>query len=192
VTIAGLLLTGGASRRMGRNKAGLRVGAGPTLAQRTGSVLAAVAKPAVELGPGQSGLEHLPDGPVPGGPLVAIAGGVAFLRDRGFTGPALVVATDLPLLAAELLAWLAGHPFPGTVVPVVGDRPQWLCARYGSEALDAAAHLVAQGHRAVRALGGTAAVHLAPPSEWSAAVGVGEWVLTDADEPADAARLGLR
>nr|MDP9020189.1 NTP transferase domain-containing protein [Actinomycetota bacterium] len=53
--VAGLLLTGGASRRMGRDKALLAVHGLP-LAQRTAGVLAAVVAPVLEVGPGRSTL----------------------------------------------------------------------------------------------------------------------------------------
>ncbi|HZI37181.1 MAG TPA: NTP transferase domain-containing protein, partial [Acidimicrobiia bacterium] len=53
--VAGLLLTGGASRRMGRDKALLEVG-GRRLVDRAASVLAAVADPVLEVGPGWSEL----------------------------------------------------------------------------------------------------------------------------------------
>lgn len=54
-TCAGLLLTGGASRRMGADKALLEIG-GRRLADRGASVLAAVCHPVLEVGPGVSGL----------------------------------------------------------------------------------------------------------------------------------------
>ncbi|MST35182.1 NTP transferase domain-containing protein, partial [Acidimicrobiaceae bacterium USS-CC1] len=55
VDVAALLLTGGRSRRMGRDKAALVVG-GRTLAQRTADLLrrAGLGGPLLELGPGVS------------------------------------------------------------------------------------------------------------------------------------------
>ena len=55
MTPAGILLTGGASRRMGTDKATIVVG-GETLARRTARLLSAVCDPAVEVGPGASDL----------------------------------------------------------------------------------------------------------------------------------------
>ena len=40
------------------------------------------------------------------------------------TSAVLVLAVDLPFVDAALLAWLASHPAPGTVVPVVDGLPQ--------------------------------------------------------------------
>ena len=53
--VAGLLLTGGASRRMGSDKALLEV-EGRRMVDRAAAALAAVAAPVVEVGPGWSSL----------------------------------------------------------------------------------------------------------------------------------------
>ncbi|MHB8504425.1 MAG: molybdenum cofactor guanylyltransferase [Acidimicrobiales bacterium] len=189
--IGALLLTGGRSRRMGRDKATLVVG-GNTLAARTAAVLAGVdlAGPAVEVGPGVSGLVHVPDQRPGGGPLAAVATGVAALRRLDWDGAALVLATDLPHLDTCLLRWLATHPFEGSVVPVAGDRPQWLCARYDTEALDAAGTLVAAGRSALRELLSGRSSHLAAETEWAAVSPAGVSVLADVDDPSDLESLG--
>ncbi|MDA8283437.1 MAG: NTP transferase domain-containing protein [Actinomycetota bacterium] len=190
--VGALLLTGGRSRRMGRDKATLAVG-GTTLAARTAAVLrgAGLEGPALEVGPGVSGLPHLPDGRRGAGPLAAVATGAAALRSLGWSGPALVVATDLPLLDTGVLRWLAGHPCEGSVVPVAGERPQWLCARYAGEALAGAEALAAAGNRAMRDLVAGRPLHLAAPAEWAAASPAGPAVFADVDEPPDFQRLGL-
>ncbi len=177
---------------MGRDKATLAVG-GTTLAARTAAVLhdAGVEGPALEVGPGVSGLPHLPDGRPGAGPLAAVATGAAALRRLGWTGPALVVATDLPLLDTGLLRWLTGHPCEGSVVPVAGGRPQWLCARYAGEALAGAEALATAGNRAMRDLVAGRPLHLAAQAEWAAASPAGPAVLADVDEPPDFQRLGL-
>jgi FdhD protein len=180
--VAGLLLTGGLSRRMGRDKATLASG-GTTLARRSAALLAAVAEPVLELGPGVSGLTAVPDAPGPAGPLAAVAGGVAALRAAGWGGAALVVATDLPLLERRLLEWLAAHPFDGSVVAVAGGRPQWMCGRYSAEVLDAAGVLVASGRRAMADLAGAGDLHLAGADEWA---GVADRAaLADVDTPSE-------
>ena len=92
-----MLLTGGASRRMGRDKAGLLVG-GVTLAERTAQLLLGVVETAVEVGPGVSGLVSTREEPPGEGPLVAIVEGRRTLRALGHDGAVLVVACDLPLL----------------------------------------------------------------------------------------------
>lgn len=176
---------------MGRDKAGLLVG-GRTLAQRTADLLrrAGLGGPLLELGPGVSDLEAVPDARPGAGPLAAVATGVAALRGAGFAGAALVVATDLPRLEVELLTWLGAHPGPGSVVPVRDGRPQWLCARYGAAALDAAGPLVASGRTALRELAGAAPLHLAEPGEWLHG-SLHPGVLDDVDTPDDLAGAGV-
>jgi molybdenum cofactor guanylyltransferase len=157
---AGILLTGGSSSRMGRDKATIVVG-GETLAARTARVLAAVASPCVEVGPAVSGLPAVLEDPPGSGPLVAVAAGAT-----GLPGgvPVLVVACDLPRLDVDLLRWLATHPADGSVVPVWEGRPQVLCARWSADALGEVPALVASGRRSMHALlERTVAVLIAPP-----------------------------
>jgi len=52
---AGVLLTGGSSRRLGFDKATVMVG-DETLAERAARVLSAVCSPVIEVGPGRSGM----------------------------------------------------------------------------------------------------------------------------------------
>src|ERR1700736_1061525 len=75
---AALLLTGGTSRRMGRDKATLPVNGTP-LAERTATLLAQVADPVVEVGPGWTGLVAVREEPAGQGPLAAMAAGWAYL-----------------------------------------------------------------------------------------------------------------
>jgi len=186
--VAGILLTGGASRRMGTDKSVLAAADGRPLAARTGCLLAAVTALAVEVGPGRSGLPAVAEHPPAAGPLAAVAAGVAWLAAAGWHGPALVVSTDLPLLDAPLLAWLAAHPAPANVVPAVDGFPQWLCARYDGPTLAAAGGLVAAGQRRLAALFAGRLVHLAAPEEWTAA-GAGPLAPIDADTPEELALL---
>lgn len=189
--VGALLLTGGRSRRMGRDKATLVV-AGAPLACSVAAALAGaeLAGPVLEVGPGVSGLPSVTD-EVPGaGPLAAVATGAGALRRHGWAGGALLVATDLPRLDTPMVRWLAEHPFPGCVVPVAGGRPQWLCGRYTGAALDAVARRARPG-AAVRDLVAGQPVHLAPEAEWASVSPAGPAVLADVDEPADLTRLGL-
>jgi molybdopterin-guanine dinucleotide biosynthesis protein A len=179
--VAALLLTGGASRRMGRDKASLPAGDGRTLAARTAALLAAVAAPVLEVGPGRSGATAVADIWPAAGPLAAVASGVVALRATGWEGGALVVATDLPGLDEALLRWLVDHPAAGTVVPVVDGRPQLLCARYDAPALHRAAALVAAGRRRMHDLIEGCPRHLAEAQEWSGVSSAGSW--RDADTP---------
>jgi molybdopterin-guanine dinucleotide biosynthesis protein A len=188
--VAGLLLTGGRSRRMGMDKARLRIGSEPA-AVRLGRRLARVTGPALEVGQASSGLPSVPD---PGeGPLVAVAAGGEALRKRGHAGPALVLACDLPLVGEALLRLLAGWPSPATVVPVVEGQPQFLCARLSPAALAAAGRLARAGRhrseRSMKAIMTTTPVTWLGPSEWGAVATIRDF--TDTDSPADLGALGL-
>jgi molybdenum cofactor guanylyltransferase len=190
---AALLLTGGASRRLGRDKAAVMVD-GVTLARRTAALLVEVADPVIEVGPGYSGLAGVPhviETPAGAGPLAAVAAGWTDLAAQGpgSVARALVVATDLPCLTRGLLELLAWHPGEGCVVPV--DRsgaPQLLCARYTAATLAGAGSLVASGERAFRALLEGEAVTWLPPEVWEPAAGRAD-ALADLDTPDDLARL---
>lgn len=187
--VAGLLLTGGRSLRMGEDKAGLVLG-GELLAVRLARLLAAVASPALEVGPGRSGLEAVREAPPYAGPLAGIVAGWRALSARGHTGPVLVLACDLPLVGADLLSLLSGAPGGGTVVPVVEGRRQLLCARWSPGDLDRAAGAFAAGERAPRAVRlGEDLVELGE-DEWSAVAS--PECFADCDTPEDLARLGLR
>nr|MDQ2729906.1 NTP transferase domain-containing protein [Actinomycetota bacterium] len=70
--VAGIVLTGGASRRMGRSKAMLPIGT-TTLAARTAGLVEVVAQPVVEVGLGHSGLPAVADTIAAAGPLAAMA-----------------------------------------------------------------------------------------------------------------------
>jgi molybdopterin-guanine dinucleotide biosynthesis protein A len=192
VSVAGLLLTGGASRRLGRDKTVIPVEGRPC-AVVVGERLAAVTSPVIEVGPGRSGLPAVMEQEAGQGPLAAIAAGWRALVDGGYAGPCLVLACDLPRMSVPLLRLLAGWSGEGTVVPVFQGVPQTLCARYSKEALARAELLVAAGARSVRALladeTGTAEVTLVPPATWGS-VALPE-VFADLDTPADLVRLGL-
>jgi molybdopterin-guanine dinucleotide biosynthesis protein A len=149
--VAGLLLTGGASRRMGVDKASLVVD-GVRLAQRTAGILSAVVTPALEVGPGRSTLPVVEEAPPGQGPLVAAAAGFRALAEGGHAGPVVVVATDLPRLTPAVVHHLARHPSTGSIVPLVAGRAQWLVARWSPRAVGRASVLVGRGERSMQAL----------------------------------------
>lgn len=185
--VAGLLLTGGSSRRMGRDKASIVLADGRTCAQTVAAQLARVADPVLEIGPGTSGLTAVPDDRPGAGPLAALATGWAALVSSGHSGPVLVVACDLPRVTVPLLELLAGASGAGTVVPVVGGRPQPLCARFGPASLDRCPELVAEGRRSLMALLDATPVAWLGPEEWSQVVD--EQCFADIDTPDDLARI---
>ncbi len=140
----------------------------------------------LEVGPGVSGLPSVREDPPGGGPLAALVTGAEALD----VAPLLLLAVDLPFVSQALLALIAGWPGDGSVIPVVGGRPQHVSARYGRDAIEEARARYAAGEsslRWVRSLSG--AVELDEES-------MGELLLdrsfADLDEPADLDRWGLR
>jgi molybdopterin-guanine dinucleotide biosynthesis protein A len=189
--VAALLLTGGASSRLGRDKATLVVG-GERLCDRAARLLVEVADPVLEVGPGHSGLPTVDEGPERRGPLAAVAAGASALPAGT---AALVLAVDMPLVTAALLAALADHPSPLSVVPLdATGRLQPLCARYSPTALAAAAALVEAGSRAMGALLDVDAYITLAADVWAPLAGPAPFA--DVDTPADLAQLadmsGLR
>lgn len=191
MTAAGVLLTGGRSHRMGDDKAVLPAPGAPdeTLAGRTGRILKESTAMAVEVGPGRSGLTAVVE-PHPGsGPLPALAWGATTLREMGWDGPVVVLATDLPRITPRLVAWLADHPDTRSVVPIAGDRPQTLCARYSVPDLDVAIELAEAGRRSMRDLIDSIGALMIHPHEWMGVAG-DIHALQDVDTPEDLHRMG--
>ncbi len=187
-TVAAILLTGGESRRLGRDKTQLVV-EGSTLAARTARLLRLVVETAIEVGPGVSGLPATREQPPGGGPLAALAAGCQALRDRGHVGGALAIACDLPLLSESLLRLLVDWDSLGSVVPVVDGRPQPLCARWSAHDLDAAGSTFARGVRSLRHLTTQSDVVFLGQAEWGLVAN--EEQFSDVDTPEDLGRLGL-
>jgi molybdopterin-guanine dinucleotide biosynthesis protein A len=185
---AGILLTGGRSRRLGVDKATL-VLEGETLAQRAARRLGAVCAPIVEVGTGVSGLPSVRESPPGAGPLAALAAAGVWLRERGHGGPALLMAVDLPAIDEPLLRWLRDHPGEPTVVLRVDGRLQPVCARYGPDALLAAESLVVGGVRALHELFDIVDHDVVEPGEWRDVASPDAFL--DVDTPADAERLGI-
>lgn len=186
--VAGLLLSGGTSRRLGADKASL-VFEGETLAARAARVLTQVCDPVFEVGRGASTLPVVREQPPGGGPLAAIAAGGEALRDRGHFGSALVLAVDLPRVDPALLILLRDWEGEPTAVPDDDGRLQTACARYGGDALLAAQSLVIGGVRALRALLDVVEVDVISADLWRAVGPVDAFA--DVDTPTDAARLGI-
>jgi molybdopterin-guanine dinucleotide biosynthesis protein A len=77
----------------------------------------------------------------------------------------------------------------GSVVPVVDDRPQPLCARWSAHDLDAAGLMFAQGVRSLRHLASQSDVILLGEAEWGLVAD--EQQFSDVDTPEVLERLGL-
>lgn len=184
----GLVLTGGGSRRMGRDKAAIEVG-GVTLAKRTAQLLAEATSLAVEVGPGRTGLPHVVENPAGAGPLAAIVAGWGELVQRsGDKRPVVVLACDLPELTLPLVRWLADHPCRATLVPVVAGSPQPLAARWSVADLERAVAALAAGERRVGSALGPDAVY-AGEEEWGTLAPAS--ALSDVDTPEALAQRAL-
>ena len=184
MTCAGVLLTGGASRRMATDKATI-VWRGETLAARAARVLATVCDPAIEVGSGASGLRCVREDPAGSGPLAALVAGT---RAIGTPGPIVLLACDLPFVEPPILRVLAEWESGRTVIPVVDGRPQYACARYSTAALERAAAALRAGDRSLQAAVADGYDELT--EEMWRAVGPAN-TFGDVDTPADLARLGL-
>jgi molybdopterin-guanine dinucleotide biosynthesis protein A len=173
---------------MGRDKAAIVIG-GMSCAHRVGRCLSLVVSPALEVGPGRSGLAVVNERPRGQGPLYALVAGWHALTARGHRDHVIVLACDLPFVTEALLRFLACRPEPGSVVPVVHGRAQPLCARFSGMALDDAARAVSAGHRSLAPLlEGDDVTWLEQP-DWCQVAD--SQAFSDMDSPADLLRLGL-
>jgi len=164
--------------------------AGERLADRTARLLAEVAAPVLEVGPGSTALDVVREEPAGSGPLAALAAGGRALAERGAgRRDALVVAVDMPFLDSALLRLLRDAPRAHAVVPRVDGRAQPLCARYSPVAFRRAAELVAGGARAMHALLAAIDVRWLEEDEWHAVTTAACFV--DIDTPEDARRAGI-
>ncbi len=127
-TISGAVLTGGASTRMGRDKARLEMGGTPG-ATRLARLLDALFEEVLLVGgspPDGAPGRRVPD---PEGPVCALRGLVAALEAAG-APQVLVVATDLPLLTSDVVLALVALPEADVVVPRTARGRHPLCALY--------------------------------------------------------------
>ncbi len=132
-TVAGAVLLGGASRRMGRDEAALPVG-GVAAATRMATLFETLFEEVLLVGgspPPDAPGRRVPD---PEGPRCALRGLVGALAAAG-APRVLVAATDLPLLGADLALALVAWPEADAVVPRTPDGAHPLCALYAREAV---------------------------------------------------------
>jgi len=188
--VAGIVLAGGRSSRMGEDKAAL-VFDGVSLLQRTVDAVAAVADEVIVVGaPGQSlpavrsarPLTVVAD-PIEGeGPLRGIATGLAAAR----APVAVVVGVDMPFLRPALLRLLARRVTAEQrwVLPIAERRPQPLCSAFARDALPVVEAHLARGDRAPMAVAADLGFYRMLQEEWSGADPEG-WSFVDVDTPED-------
>lgn len=152
--LAGAVLTGGASRRMGRDKATLAVHGRPMAARVASALVGAGCAPVIAVG-GEAaalrvtGLDVVPDDRRGVGPIGGVLGALThFAGNRGVTHVA-VVACDLPLLIAPALAPLVaaagGTPTVDVVVATADGRLEPAVAIWAVAARDRVVALVDGG-----------------------------------------------
>jgi molybdopterin-guanine dinucleotide biosynthesis protein A len=155
MNIGGIVLCGGASRRMGKAKDRLEIG-DETMLGRTVRVVGEVAKPVVvaaregqELASLPTGIEVVRDNFVSVGPVAGIEAGLRGLQGR--CDAAIVTACDHPELSSAVLRALA-REFSGKAMSVliVEHEGRWcpLLGVYGTELAEAARGFLLRGGRA--------------------------------------------
>ena len=136
--VTGVVLAGGRSSRFGRDKALLTLD-GETLLARAVRILGGLTGEVLVLGPPERAAQApaarvIPDERPGDGPLPALATALREMRGERL----IAVATDMPLLNAELLAYLLDRSDDYDVtVPRVGGRTQQLHAVYARTCLPA-------------------------------------------------------
>jgi molybdopterin-guanine dinucleotide biosynthesis protein A len=148
----GVILAGGASTRMGVDKATLTLADGRMMIEHVADALAAVCRRVLVVGgpPPQLDLPHLPDLRPGQGPLAGIESALA----GGSDSQLLICPCDLPGITAEvLIALTCPSRHLATVLRIDGEaaiRP--LPARLAADARPIASQLLDERTRAVRAL----------------------------------------
>jgi len=158
----GVVLAGGASRRMGQDKALLRLDGGATLLERTitrlhdaglEEVTVVVSTPerahSLRVAVPVAGVVPFLTDETPGrGPLGGLHAALTAYPGRGV----LLVACDMPCLDVRALRLLCAPDAADVVLPRLGGRDQPLHARYGPAGLPVAARLLRQDRLAMRGL----------------------------------------
>ncbi len=192
--IVGVVLAGGESRRMGRDKTRLRLPGSPdqrTLVESATQLLRPVCREVVVADRGRG----IAPGSVADGPGRGPAAGILGAAEARPGHDLLVLACDLPRIPGPLLEALADVPDGDWIVPAWGQPARFepLCALYRQAALTALGEQVRRGtyavHRladasglAVRRLGEAALADFGPPEE----------LFHNLNTPADLAALSLR
>jgi len=160
VDITGIILAGGSSRRMGKDKALLPLPGNERMSfvEHLASVLTTlcsevllVARDDAQVGnyAALAGVRTLTD-KVPGyGPLMGLCSGLSAMHNSH----ALAVAVDMPFVQPALLSFLLNQPLTDSLlVPVVSNVPQVLLAVYPRTVLSVVEERLQEGRRDPRSL----------------------------------------
>lgn len=176
-----VLLAGGRSARMGRDKATLPLPDG-TLLERIVRVIGPAFREVIVCGAAApAGARAVADRRADSGPLAGIEAGLSEAR----TAEAFVLACDMPRVSARLASLLLersrGHD---VALPRVGDRDQPLCAAYTRTTLPKlSSYLGAGGRRVATFVASLDAVRVGEDELTRAGIALEE--LSDIDTPAD-------
>ncbi|HJP65423.1 MAG TPA: molybdenum cofactor guanylyltransferase [Actinomycetota bacterium] len=187
--LAGVVLCGGGSTRMGRDKALIEIDGVP-LFQVVAHRLAHAAWP-VFLAPGRTGrlgevgYPNLTDAEPDAGPLGGIVSALrASPHDR-----VAVVAVDMPFASGDVFRLLADRiGEANAAVPVTSDGPQPLHAVFARSALPALEQALVDGSRSVKGALQTLQVRMVGPDEWHSADPSGRFAV-NVNRPEDLASI---
>jgi len=165
-TTAAIILSGGRSKRMGKNKALLPLPGNPSLTfvEYLSSILTSfcpevliVARDEADAANyGLPGIHVVTDKVPDFGPLMGLYSGLNAMH----TERALVVAVDMPFVQPALISFLLSQPPPDTLlVPLVNNVPQVLLAVYPRSILPSIEDRLQQGRHDLRSLLEIAPVH---------------------------------
>jgi len=187
--LAGLVLCGGESRRMGIDKALLALEGRP-LVLRVAERLARVADP-ILLAPGRPGrlgelgYQEVPDEVPHAGPLAGLVAGLAAAPHRLVAA----VAVDMPLTSPDLFRLLAElHEGEDAVVPVTASGPEPLHAVFDAAALQSLRASLSEGRRGLREALSRLRVREVSEAEWREADPTGRFA-TNVNRAGDLAAL---
>ncbi len=168
--VAGFILAGGASSRMGRDKALLELGGEPLIV-RTARLVESVAGPATVIGDSAAvralGLRTIGDDWPGAGPL----GGIATALRASSAPWSLVVACDLPYLTREWLEYAIARALKSqadVVAAMNTDGAEPLCALYSKSAESGIRRALTLGNKKVKDALERLRLERIEPAEWKA------------------------
>src|SRR5207302_9469448 len=147
--VAGFILAGGVSSRMGRDKALLEISGVPLLVRTARLIEPLVAAVTVIGSPeryASLGLRVIPDAVAGVGPL----GGIATALRFSASAWNLILGCDLPYLTAKWLDWLIARALDSQADALLPETPRGvepLCAKYRTSSAPAIAAAIAPGAR---------------------------------------------